>query len=141
MTDDSKRPGDYTPPPPAPQYQAAPRYDAAPPAGQGYGQNGSVPGKTLGIVSLVAGIVGFFFLAFVAPIVGIITGVIGGRQSKAAGVTNTPAKAGLIISIIALVLQIILTIVLVAVLVPVFAQCAELGPGEHIVDGVTYTCG
>lgn len=155
MTDDSQRPGEPTPPPAAPQYQApqgqqpgqaypaapqynsAPQYNAAPPAGQGQ----VVPGKTLGIVSLVLGLVGFFIIAFAAPIAGIITGVIAGRQSKAAGVKNTPAKAGLIISIVALVLQIIGVIIFAVVIGGVVSQCADLGPGVHEIDGMTYTCG
>jgi hypothetical protein len=145
MTDDS-RPGEPTPPPApqyqaAPQYEAAPQYSAAPPAGQG----AAVPGKTLGIVSLVLSIVGFLFFWIVAPIAGIITGIIARKQSKAVGAKNTPATAGIIISIVALVLQIILTIIFVALAVAGISsaveQCSDLGPGTHVIDGVTYTCG
>jgi hypothetical protein len=140
MTDDS-RPGEPTPPPApqyqaAPQYEAAPQYSAAPPAGQG----GDVPGKTLGIVSLVLGIVGFFLIWFLAPIAGIITGVIARKQSKTVGAKNTPATAGIIISIVALVLQIIGTIIFIVVIAAVVGQCADLGPGVHELDGTTYTC-
>ena len=69
----------------------------------------SVPGKTLGIVGLV--------LAFLAPLIGLILSIVASNQSKAAGVPNTPAKVGIILSIIFMVLWIVITVVLnVAVL-------------------------
>jgi hypothetical protein len=62
-------------------------------------------GKTLGIVGLV--------LAFVFSPAGIIVSIIAKNQSKAAGVENTPAKIGLILSIIFLVLTVIVIILYV----------------------------
>lgn len=56
-------------------------------------------GKTLGIVGLV--------LAFVFSLAGLIVSIIASNQSKAAGVPNTPAKVGIILSIIFLVLGVI----------------------------------
>ena len=60
---------------------------------------GDYPGKTLGIVGLV--------LAFVFALAGLIVSIIAGNQSKAAGYKNTPAKVGVILSIVFLVLGII----------------------------------
>jgi len=60
-------------------------------------------GKTLGIVGLV--------LAFVFSLAGLIVSIIARNQSKAAGVPNGPATAGIILSIIFLVLGVIATIV------------------------------
>lgn len=60
-------------------------------------------GKTLGIVGLV--------LAFLAPLIGLIVSIIARNQSKAAGVENTPAKVGVILSIIFLVLGVIFAII------------------------------
>ena len=54
-------------------------------------------GKTLGIVGLV--------LAFVFSLAGLIVSAIARSQSKKAGVKNTPATVGLVLSIIFLVLQ------------------------------------
>jgi hypothetical protein len=62
-------------------------------------------GKTLGIVGLV--------LAFLVPLAGLIVSIIAGNQSKAAGVENTPAKVGVILSIVFMVLGIIFTIIYV----------------------------
>jgi hypothetical protein len=59
-------------------------------------------GKTLGIVGLI--------LAFVIPLAGLIVSIIAGNQSKAAGVENTPAKVGKILSIIFLILGVIFLI-------------------------------
>ena len=60
-------------------------------------------GKTLGIVGLV--------LAFVFSLAGLIVSIIANNQSKAAGVQNTPAKVGIVLSIIFLVLGVIFTII------------------------------
>lgn len=65
-------------------------------------------GKTLGIVGLV--------LAFVFSLAGLIVSIIANNQSKAAGVQNTPAKIGIILSIIFLVLGVIFTIIYVVTL-------------------------
>jgi hypothetical protein len=95
------------------------------------------PGKTLGIVALIAS----FFIA----LLGLILGIVALNQSKKAGFKNGPAKAAIILSIIFMVIGLIVAIVLItsgAALFGNLAQvCADLGPGEHVVDGVTYTCG
>lgn len=70
-------------------------------------------GKTLGIVGLV--------LAFVFSLAGLIVSIIASNQSKAAGVENGPAKAGIILSIIFLVLGVIGTILYVAFFASLFA--------------------
>jgi hypothetical protein len=62
-------------------------------------------GKTLGIVGLV--------LAFVFSIAGLIVSIIARNQSKAAGVPNGPATAGIILSIIFLVLGVVFAIIYV----------------------------
>lgn len=94
-------------------------------------------GKTLGIVGLV--------LAFLFSLAGLIVSIIARNQSKAAGVPNGPATAGIVISIIGLVLTVIWIIVVIvggAALFGGLAQvCAEYGPGVWDVDGVQYTCG
>ena len=89
-------------------------------------------GKTLGIVGLV--------LAFVFALAGLIVSAIARSQSKKAGVKNTPATIGLVLSIIFLIGQIIWVIVLVATGASLLGACADLGPGVHEVDGITYTC-
>lgn len=63
-------------------------------------------GKTLGIVGLV--------LAFVFSLAGLIVSIIARNQSKAAGVPNGPATAGIIISIIGLVVWVIIVIANIA---------------------------
>jgi uncharacterized protein YybS (DUF2232 family) len=69
---------------------------------------GSAPasdGKTLGIVGLV--------LAFVFSLAGIIVSAIARNQSKKAGVQNTPATIGLVLSIIFFIGQLIWVIFLI----------------------------
>jgi len=68
---------------------------------------GDYPGKTLGIVGLV--------FAFVFALVGLILSIIALNQSKAAGFQNTPAKVGLIISIIVLALYVVWIIIAVVI--------------------------
>src|SRR5690606_26098953 len=94
---------------------------------------GQSDGKTLGIVGLV--------LAFLFSLAGLIVSLIARSQSKKAGVKNTPATVGVVLSIIFLVLQIIAIILSVTVFASLFNACAQLGPGVWEVDGVTYTCG
>ncbi|MDM4763331.1 DUF4190 domain-containing protein [Galbitalea sp. SE-J8] len=78
---------------PEPTPPATPGTPVPPPVGVDY------PGKTLGIVGLV--------LAFVFAIAGLIVSIIAQNQSKAAGYKNTPAKVGLILSIVFIVLWIL----------------------------------
>jgi hypothetical protein len=95
----------------------------------------SAPGKTLGIVGLI--------LSFIGPasLIGLILSIVARSQSKKAGVSNTPATIGIVIGIIVLIGSIILFTVLGITAANLVAQCADLGPGVHEVDGVTYTCG
>ena len=95
------------------------------------------PGKTLGIVALIA--------SFFISLLGLILGIVALNQSKKAGFKNGPAKAAIILSIIFMVLGVI-TLILVftvfgGVLGNAAAICAEYGTGVWEVNGVTYTCG
>jgi hypothetical protein len=63
-------------------------------------------GKTLGIVGLV--------LAFVFSLAGLIVSIIARNQSKAAGVPNTTATIGIVVSIIGLVIGAIVVIANIA---------------------------
>jgi hypothetical protein len=107
-----------TPAPAAPTAPPAPTSDA---------------GKTLGIVGLV--------LAFVFALAGIIVSAIARSQSKKAGVKNTPATVGLVLSIIFFVIQLIWLAVVVIGLVAIGGVCAEYGPGVWDVNGAVVTCG
>jgi hypothetical protein len=92
------------------------------------------PGKTLGIVGLV--------LAFVANIVGLIVSIVALRKSKKAGFKNGFAVAGIIISLISIIGVGIAVGATVAGVAAVASACADLGPGEHVLDnGLTITCG
>lgn len=94
--------------------------------------NGSYPGKTLGIVGLI--------VSFFASLIGLILSIVAYSQSKKAGYKNTPALVGIILGAVFLVIGIIVAIILGTVFAGLIAQCADLGPGTHYVDGVTYTC-
>jgi len=134
-----------TTPPPPPSYGAtppaygatpAPSYGAAPPAPYGAAPQGTVPGKTMGIVALI--------LAFFVQLVALILGIIALVQSKRAGYKNTPALWAIIISSVLMVVGIIFAIVIIGGLIAGAEQyiemCSELGAGTHEVDGVPITC-
>ena len=90
----------------------------------------TVPGKTLGIIGLV--------LAFLAAPIGLILSIVAKVQSRAAGVKNGPATAGIIISIIVILIYIAIPVTAAIIL---GTQCAGLGSGFHeISEGVTVTC-
>jgi hypothetical protein len=119
-------------PPAAPAYSAAPSYAGAPGA-----PGGEDPGKTLGIVALVA----VFFIS----ILGLILGYVARGQSKKAGFKNTPAKIAIILGWIFLVLSIIagiIAIVLFAMAAGALAElCSGMDPGVYTTDtGVDITC-
>jgi len=116
------------PQPPKDQYGAAPAYSGgAAPSGD------ATAGKTLGIVGLI--------LAFLAPPIGLILSIVALVQSKNAGVKNTLAKVGLILSIVFIVLAIIATIAGIAIGASAISEvCGELGSGTHTSGGTTITC-
>lgn len=124
---------------PPPAYSAPQQpYAAAPPPAYGPPASGSEPGKTLGIIALVAV---FFF-----SLVGLILGYVARSQSKKAGIKNTPATVAIVLGWIFIVLSIIVTIIALAIFIPAAAQlaqqCVDLGPGVHTLsNGVTITCG
>ena len=130
MTDGNQPPV----PPQQPGTPAAPQYQAAPPANSGgYAPApSSQPGKILGIVG--------FILAFLAPVIGLILSIIAKVQSRKAGVPNGLATAGIIIGALATIAYIIIIIVAIAGAAALVGQCADLGPGVHELNGVTYTC-
>lgn len=91
------------------------------------------PGRTLGILGLV--------LAPFAGLVGLILSLVALRRSKRAGFTNRPAIAGAVVGGIATV-AVLASIVVGAIAIGgVVDACHDLGPGQHVVKGVTYTCG
>jgi hypothetical protein len=127
-----------TPPPPPPAYGAAPTapsYGAAPPAPYGGPAQGTVPGKTMGIVALI--------LAFFVQLVALVLGIIALVQSKRAGYKNTPAVWAIIVSSVLMVVGIIIGIVVISGVIAAageFARlCAEYGSGTHDINGVTVT--
>lgn len=89
-------------------------------------------GKTLGIVALI--------VSFFISLLGLILGLVARSQSKKAGVKNTPATVAIVLSILFLIGTIIAIVVGVAGSAALLSQCADLGPGVHEVNGVTYTC-
>ncbi|MDN3905726.1 hypothetical protein [Arthrobacter sp. YD2] len=102
---------------------------------QPYGQPPQNPGMVLGVVGLV--------LAFfpVANIAGLIVSILGLRKSRRASMGNIPAVIGIVLSILSILGTIIFGIFFFTVIAHLVEVCNDLGPGEHFVDGVTYTCG
>lgn len=74
----------------------------------------SVRGKDLGIVGVI--------LAFLAPPIGITLSIVAKVRSKGAGVKNTLATAGIVLSIIFIVVFVLL---MVTVRGTLFSQCAS----------------
>lgn len=102
------------------------------------------PGKVLGIVSLILGIVSIvgncctcipvisWIVAFALPIfaiVGLILGIVGMKKSKKAGFKNTFAIIGLIISIVGIIIAIV-SIVLSVFGLSMFAIAGASGAFE-----------
>ncbi|MEA5454863.1 DUF4190 domain-containing protein [Sinomonas sp. JGH33] len=94
----------------------------------------TVPGKTLGIVSVILPFVGF-------GLIGLILGIVAKSQSKKAGAKNTPAVVGIVLGAISVVVGIIVTIAIIVGIGAVAQQCQQLGPGTHQIGASTITCG
>jgi hypothetical protein len=128
-----------TPPPSQqPGYGAAPSYGSSPAAGGTPSApvkappGTDFPGKTLGIVGLI--------LAILIPLVGLILSIVARVQSKKAGYKNSLATAGIIVGAVLIAIYIIIWIIAAIAIAGVVAQCGDLGPGVHYVNGVTITC-
>jgi len=91
------------------------------------------PGRTLGIVGLLASI---FFSA-----VGLFISIVAFRRSKRAGFKNGIALAGIVVGALTTVGIIAASIAAGLGAMHLVQVCSDLGPGEHLVNGVTYTCG
>jgi hypothetical protein len=90
------------------------------------------PGRTLGIVGLV--------LAPFAGLVGLILSLVAFRRSRRAVFTNRPAIAGAVVGGIATIAVLASIVVGALAIGGVVDACHDLGPGQHVVNGVTYTC-
>ena len=91
-------------------------------------------GKTLGIVGLV--------LAFVFSVAGLIVSIIARGQSKRAGVQNTPATVGIVISILGIIGYVIAIAFVILGIIALASACAGLEPGVYTLEnGGTLTCG
>ena len=78
----------------------------------------SVPGKGLGIASMILGIIGLalfcvWYISIPCAIVGIILGCVAKSQAKGTGMKNGMATAGIICSAIGIALAIIFVILII----------------------------
>ncbi len=103
---------------PADVFASTPSYTA-----QSYGTptpaTGVVPGKGLGIASMVVGIISLalfciWFIAIPCAIVGAVLGGVAYNKAKQAGTKNKMANAGIVCSAIALAITILFTIIVTA---------------------------
>lgn len=119
------------PVPPAPQMQPMQPMPPAP------GYIAEDPGKTMGIISLVLGLLPF-------GLIGLILGIVARSKSKAAGYNNGIALAGIIVSSITMVIGAIIGILMVVGMVAGVSilnqKCKELGPGTHYEGSTKITC-
>ena len=96
----------------------------------------TVPGKTLGIISIL------LTVPLGLSLIGLILGIVARGQSKKAGFKNTPATVGIVLGILGIIATVIIIVVVAGGAAALAGQCAELGSGVHELDnGVTITCG
>ena len=91
------------------------------------------PARTLGIAGLV--------LSIFTSVVGLIVSIVAFRKSKRAGFKNGAAVAGIIVGAITTLGVLTAGIVGGIAATSLVSTCQDLGPGQHVVNGVTYTCG
>ena len=88
--------------------------------------------RTLSIVGLVTAIIP---CTAVIGLVASIVALVRGRRTP--GSTRTMAVVGVVIGALWIIGGILLVVFGIGTLIQ---TCADLGPGVHYVDGVTYTC-
>ena len=93
------------------------------------------PSKAMAITGFV---LSFFGLL---AIVGLVLNIISYKRFGRAGQPRGLSLAGIIISIVVIIITIVGIIVFAVSITAVISACADLGPGTHVVDGITYTCG
>jgi len=102
---------------------------------------GNVANEPTAKTTLTLAVTGFVLSFFaVLNIAGLVLSILALRRTRTTGGPRGLALAGIIIASTTIVLTAIGITVLVVVFSSLFATCAELGPGTHYVDGITYTC-
>lgn len=120
-----------TPPPVAPAAPVAPAVPVTPVTTAPTGGN---PGKTLGIIGLVLS-----FLPFMG-LIALILSIVGLNKSKKAGMSNGVAVAGIVLGSLNLIGALVFMVFMFIGFGALAQMCSELGPGTHLIDGITYTC-
>ncbi len=110
-------------------YPAAPGYPPAYPQAV----PATDPARTLGIAGLV--------LSVFTSVVGLIVSIVAFRKSKRAGFKNGAALAGIVVGAITTLGILTAGIAAGVAATSLVNTCQDLGPGTHVVNGVTYTCG
>ena len=107
------------------------------PQAPGAGPDGGVvqrPSRGFEIAGFVLSFFGFLAIA------GLIMSTISFRRLGRAGQPRGLSLAGIIISIVVLLLTLAFIVAAIVGASTLLETCADLGPGTHVVDGVTYTC-
>jgi len=128
------------------QQDGAPQHGGQQQGSQQYGGMPQAPGAgpTGGAVERpsrgfeIAGFVLSFF--GILAIAGLVMSTISFRKLGRAGQPRGLSLAGIIISIVVLLLTLGGIAAAVTGISAVVEACQALGPGTHVVDGVTYTC-
>lgn len=91
------------------------------------------PARPLGIVGLV--------LSIFAGVVGLVVSIVAYAKSRRAGFRNGAALAGIVIGSLATIGLVVAGVVAGVTAKNLIDTCSDLGPGQHMVHGVTYTYG
>lgn len=108
------------------------------------GNTAGFPGQnpapaTTGNGMAIAGLI----LAFLPllNVAGLVLSIIGRKAARRENRSAVIGTVGIVVSCLSIVFNLIMVIIAIVVLSYTVAQCGDLGPGTHLVDGVTYTCG
>lgn len=101
------------------------------------GQNGT-PAATTGNGLAIVGLV-LAFLPFL-NIAGLVVSIIGRRAARRQNRSTKIGTIGIIVSSLSIIFTLVMVGIAVVAIGFTVAQCGDLGPGTHLVDGVTYTC-
>lgn len=74
-------------------------------------------------------------------VAGLVLSIIGFRAARRENRSAVIGTVGIVISSLSIVFNLVMLVIAIVFLSYTVAQCGDLGPGTHLVDGVTYTCG
>lgn len=88
-------------------------------------------------MAIIGLVLGFLPLLNIA---GLVLSIMARKAARREKRSATISTIGIVVSALSIVFNLVMVIIAIVAISFTVAQCGDLGPGTHFVDGVTYTC-